>query len=247
MPPTPLQQAKIYLESLTRQWFEKMLPGYYLRIEYINLRNKIADAGYINRPSRVVTIRFSLPFIVANVHNIRSDAFRKLVIHELAHIPDVQKVWYELKQRDIKTPFTEKVMRVALAEQKHPSPAAQQKYQRVWHTYPPYRERVKKFGGSESIADPSLKESSVSVFAYRGHKTKVAPMQIHDYLLASCPKCRRISILSKYDKQTCKKCKIPLKTRKLKPDELIRVLKDIPVDTPKKIARNLLRRFYPRF
>jgi hypothetical protein len=257
--PAKLQEAKIYIENLMRQWFEKMLPGYFLRIRYINSKTTIADSDYINRPARVITIRVSVPYLIANIHNYKSDVFRKLVIHELAHIPDIQEFRYSIRHK-IETPLVKRVKPLAdkldaierILELKPDKPIEQnllkirdeldRKYQRLWHSYGPYRERVKQYGGSERIAD----DYKMYLTAYKGTKKSLVDPDIHNYVLVSCPKCRDIQIHAKEEKHICKKCKIPMKTRKLKPEEVIRFYKIQPHVTETE-GMQILRKAYPRF
>lgn len=261
-PPTDVRKAMIYITSLTRQWFEKMLPGYYINVKFAHLQQALADSDYIDRQAKVVNIRFSFPMIIANVHNIKSDVFRKLVIHELAHIPEIQQVKYEQKH-GVTSPFVKRALKAHQQLEKarllrgslrqREEADASEKFQRLYHTYKPYRERVKQYGGSESIAD---RVSRVKFAAYRGSKSSIVPEEIHQILLASCPKCHRIGVIYKHDTKPpgvvikngiryCKKCKEQLRVRKLTPDEVVNVSK-LPMSSKKEYG-GAIRKLFPRF
>lgn len=257
---TPLQQAKQHIETITRKWFETILPGYQLKIKYANFRTHIADIDLKHRPRKVVIVNFSLPFIIANIHNIKSKAFDELVIHEFSHIPEIEEIERAEKAGTV-DPYISKLLElakaIAVAEEKGHTKKQKQldaKYQRLMHTYPPYRERVKQYGGKYSIANETTKKS---MSAYHGSKTALVPTEIHSYVLTSCPKCRNIGVYDRYaksrtfeikeGKRYCRKCKVPLRVRKLSPDEIIRLSRLIKSQQIKNVPQTELRKVYPRY
>jgi hypothetical protein len=196
----PLQEAKKQVVSITREWAEKMLPGWDIHIKFAlkgyakrkQSRHVLLTSGAIyafipkssikfGKPYKAVDIVFNQDLVSSNVYNIKSKAFRDLIVHELAHVKDVY-----LAQRKHKE--MEYVRRGIMAKKDVV------RFERIEdpHYLERYREEVKKYTGSVVPSLPSVHESDITPMAYYGDPERMAPPIMRHLYLYRCKKCGHI-------------------------------------------------------